>query len=130
MPTSSATAVSLYSLFFAFIVGVFVATLFFGDDGALSPKWFLLRLYFSILTASHGILDAMTNGGFGVALLSPFDRTRYFSPWTPIDVAPLSLRAFFSHWGMKKVMWGEILLVGIPSAIVFVFGRLLHGGKV
>jgi inner membrane protein len=51
--------------------------------------------------ASHGILDAMTNGGLGVALLSPLDTTRYFRPWRPIQVSPISLRRFFSDEGVR-----------------------------
>lgn len=39
-----------------------------------------LFLYFFLCTASHGVLDAMTNGGLGVAFFSPFDTTRYFLP--------------------------------------------------
>jgi inner membrane protein len=30
-----------------------------------------------LATASHGLLDAMTNGGLGAAFFSPFDNTRY-----------------------------------------------------
>jgi inner membrane protein len=40
---------------------------------------------------SHGLLDTMTDGGLGVALLWPFDLTRYFAPWRPIPVAPIGL---------------------------------------
>jgi inner membrane protein len=32
------------------------------------------------------VLDAMTNGGLGVAFFSPFDNRRYFLPWRPIRV--------------------------------------------
>jgi inner membrane protein len=34
----------------------------------------------------------MTNGGLGVSLRSPLDTTRYFLPWRPIQVSPISLR--------------------------------------
>jgi inner membrane protein len=37
--------------------------------------------------ASHALLDTMTDGGLGCALLWPFDLTRYFAPWRPIPVA-------------------------------------------
>jgi len=33
------------------------------------PMW----VYFFLATASHGFLDAMTDGGLGVAFFSPFD---------------------------------------------------------
>jgi inner membrane protein len=43
------------------------------------------------VTASHGLLDTLTSGGLGVALLWPFSLTRYFAPWRPIPVAPIGL---------------------------------------
>src|SRR5215472_16269585 len=46
-------------------------------------RWQLAGLLF-LITASHGVLDALTNGGLGVAFFSPFDRHRYFFPWRPI----------------------------------------------
>ena len=52
----------------------------------------------SLVLASHAILDTMTDGGLGCALLWPFDLTRYFAPWRPIPVAPIGL-AFFSPYG-------------------------------
>jgi inner membrane protein len=45
--------------------------------------------------ASHGLLDAMTDGGLGAALLWPFSLTRFFAPWQPIPVAPIG-PAFFT----------------------------------
>jgi inner membrane protein len=52
----------------------------------------------SVVLASHALLDTMTDGGLGCALLWPFTLTRYFAPWRPIPVAPIGL-AFFSPYG-------------------------------
>jgi len=49
--------------------------------------------------ASHGLLDSLTDGGLGAALLWPFDLTRYFAPWQPIPVAPIGLD-FVSMYGL------------------------------
>ena len=49
--------------------------------------------------ASHGLLDTLTDGGLGAALLWPFDLTRYFAPWRPIPVAPIGF-AFISAYGL------------------------------
>ena len=38
---------------------------------------------------SHGVLDAMTDGGRGIAFFSPFSNARYFLPWRPIRVSPI-----------------------------------------
>lgn len=70
--------------------------------------WFLL-----IAVASHGILDAFTNGGLGIALLWPFSPERFFAPFHPIEVAPLSLSRFLSMRGIV-VLWSEVLWVWLP----------------
>ena len=81
-------------------------------------RWtrFLLFCYFFVVTASHGILDAMTDGGLGVAFFAPFDDTRYFFPFRPIKVSPIGL-SFFSARGLD-VIWSEFLWVGIPGTII------------
>ncbi|HUB07262.1 MAG TPA: metal-dependent hydrolase [Myxococcales bacterium] len=43
------------------------------------------------VVASHGLLDTMTDGGLGVALLWPFSLRRFFFVWRPIPVAPIGL---------------------------------------
>jgi inner membrane protein len=53
----------------------------------------------TLVLASHGLLDSLTDGGLGAALLWPFDLTRYFAPWQPIPVAPIGLD-FFSPYGL------------------------------
>jgi len=58
--------------------------------------------------ATHPILDTMTDGGLGCALFWPFDLTRYFAPWRPIQVAPIGL-AFLSPYGTIVAM-SEITL--------------------
>ena len=40
-----------------------------------------------LCTMSHALLDALTDGGLGVAFFSPFSNERYFFPWTPIRVS-------------------------------------------
>lgn len=39
--------------------------------------------------ASHGLLDALTDGGLGPALLWPLDDARWFFDWRPIPVSPI-----------------------------------------
>ncbi len=53
----------------------------------------------SLVLVSHGLLDTLTDGGLGVALLWPFALTRYFAPWRPIPVSPIGL-AFLSPYGL------------------------------
>lgn len=51
-----------------------------------------LWLLCAVVAATHGLLDALTDGGLGVALLWPLSNRRYFAPWTPIPVAPIGAR--------------------------------------
>jgi len=62
----------------------------------------------SIVLASHGILDAMTDGGLGISLLWPFSLTRFFAPWRPIVVAPIGAD-FFTLYG-ATVAASEVVL--------------------
>jgi inner membrane protein len=106
-----------HSPFFAAIVGITTVSLFFRDEKAFTMGWWKLVLYFSILTASHGLLDALTNGGRGIALLSPFTNERYFFPWNPLEVSPLSVKAFISARGLT-VLKSEMIWVWAPSAFI------------
>ena len=56
-----------------------------------------------LVMASHGILDAFTDGGRGIALLWPFSHERFFAPWQPIPVAPIG-------WGMLSRRGLEVVL--------------------
>jgi len=79
-----------------------------------------LILFYWLITASHGILDAMTDGGLGIALLAPFDNTRYFLPFRPIPVAPLGMSSFFSSWGLR-VFWIEVVLFWFFALAILVW---------
>ena len=81
--------------------------------GALSPAgWWA---YFSVVTASHGLLDALTDGGRGIALLAPFSAERFYFPWRPIHVSPIGLR-FFSARGLDVAL-SELQWVWVPCAL-------------
>ena len=102
-----------HSLAAALLIGIVGARLVHRRVGArVAP----LALYFALITASHGVLDAFTNGGPGVAFFAPFDDARYFFPWRPVPESPLA-RNFFSGWGWR-VLTAEVLLLWLPAAIV------------
>ena len=84
--------------------------------------------FLAVLGASHGILDAMTDGGLGIALLAPFANTRYFLPWAPIPVAPIGLAAFFSKWGLEIIEW-EMVYIWLPVCAAAAALTLTLGGR-
>ena len=104
-----------HSLSFAFLLSLAVTLIAFKRIPVLSRHWLILIVYFFIVTGSHGVLDAMTNGGLGIAFFSPFDTTRYFLPWRPLDVPPIGVVSFFSQWGLR-VLLNEILWIWLPCA--------------
>ncbi|WP_109439130.1 MULTISPECIES: metal-dependent hydrolase [Aquimarina] len=104
-----------HSLVFALFFGITMTSIFYRKK-LMTKTGLILITYFSVCTASHGILDAMTTGGLGIAFFSPFDDTRYFFPWRPIKVSPIGASNFFSIWGIK-VLLSELIWVGIPGGI-------------
>jgi inner membrane protein len=85
-----------HSLLFALLAGTAV--------GVLAPLFSASPVRTGLcaiaVLASHGLLDTLTDGGLGCALLWPFDHHRYFAPWRPIPVAPIG-RAYFSGDGLR-----------------------------
>lgn len=86
--------------------------------GALFSRYFRTRfetafLYLFTAAASHGILDAFTNGGLGIALFWPFSSQRFFAPLQMIEVSPLSPSHFMSRRGLE-VLESELLWVWLP----------------
>lgn len=80
-----------------------------------SVAYFLL---FFITTASHGLVDAMTNGGRGIGFFIPFSDERYFLPFRPIQVSPLGVENFFSEWG-RRVIISEMIWVILPCVVLW-----------
>jgi inner membrane protein len=91
-----------HSPFFGFFLSLILVSVFFRGIERFSRQWFFYFIFLFLVSASHGLLDAFTNGGLGVALLFPFDMTRYFFPWRPIVVSPVGVASFFSRWGFSR----------------------------
>ena len=106
-----------HSPFFGVMVGLFVTLLFFKDTPAFSRPWWRYFIFFSLITASHGVLDALTDGGLGIALLAPFDNDRYFLPWRPILVSPIGPGDFFSARGLATLR-SEMLWIWLPFLLL------------
>lgn len=94
-----------HSFAFALLVaaGIWIAA-----KAARLPAW-RTALVAAAVVASHPLLDTMTDGGLGCALLWPFSDHRFFAPWRPIPVAPIG-PAFVSARGLRIAVT-EILLM-------------------
>lgn len=105
-----------HSFVFAALLAAFVVLIWF-RKGIPAIGAFSLWAYFFLATASHGLLNGMTDSGLGVAFFAPFDNDRYFLPWTPVRVSPIGFGRFFTERGWE-VMKSEFAWVWIPCAIV------------
>jgi len=124
----------------------FTHSLFFAAFAGAAATWHLLHrpgsdlhrpgsdshrlslfFWFTAVTASHGLLDALTDGGRGIAFFAPFSDHRYFFPWRPIQVSPIGV-GFFSLRGLR-VLGSEAGWIWVPSAIIAVSARLFRNGQ-
>ena len=111
-----------HSILFAAALGALGSLTLFrrGRGGNWTVFLFLL-----VSTLSHPLLDMLTNGGLGVALLAPFSDERYFFPWRPIEVSPIGVGSFFSDRGLR-VIYSELGWVWLPSTLVFIIGHIVR----
>lgn len=107
----------LHSLTFAVLLGLLVTVLAFPAIERFSWRWWRMAACFTLVTASHGLLDAMTNGGYGIAFFSPFDTRRYFLPWKPLQVSPIGISGFLSSRGLL-ILLNEFSRIWLPCIIV------------
>ena len=111
-----------HSLVFALCCGLFGVWI---GPWLRASRWLAGGLIF-LAVLSHIALDALTNGGLGVAVFWPVSDTRYFFPWRPIQVSPLSLKVFFTTEKGLKVIASELLWVWLPCLIFVLSCRVLR----
>jgi inner membrane protein len=97
-----------HSIAFAVAIGVAAYVI----SGATALPRLRTALLVTLVVASHGLLDTLTDGGRGCALLWPFSTERFFAPWRPLPVAPIGLQ-FLTMSGLH-VAAVEMLWFSIP----------------
>jgi len=108
-----------HSLAFAAALAALLVGLFYRRGAPGLGPW-TLGLFLFAATASHGLLDACTDGGLGVAFFAPFANHRFFFPFRPIEVSPIG-RHFFSGRGLE-VLKSELLWVWVPAILLAAWG--------
>lgn len=112
-----------HSLLFAFVAALVVVLWpcrrcdALEDVRPLGGRWWSLLAFFFVVIASHGAIDAFTDGGLGIAFLSPFDPTRYFAPWTPVPVPNLGIAGMFTRYGLH-VLLSEMAMIWLPAGAI------------
>jgi inner membrane protein len=114
-----------HSLFFALLLsGIAAAVIAQRLKIPAGSTW----AYFFTCMASHGIIDAFTNGGRGIAFFAPFHNDRYFFPLRPVQVSVLEPDRFFSEqWPV--VLASELLWIWLPVTLALLAGYLAYRRK-
>lgn len=107
-----------HSILFALMVGMVFAAF---AKPLQTTRWKTFA-FLSFATLSHGLLDAMTTGGRGIAFFWPFSDERYFLPFRFIRVSPIGMR-FLSGRGWMTLQ-SELLTVWLPCLIFLTFIRI------
>ena len=102
----------LHSIPFALLVG-FAAPLVLHRDASLRTR-IVLSVGYVLATASHGLLDALTDGGRGVGLWIPFSNERFFAPFRPILTSSLDPSHAFGARGLR-VLANVACYIAIPT---------------
>jgi len=118
-----------HSVIFGLLMGAIAA----GLSSPLRSEPVTAFLFASICVISHGVLDAMTNGGLGIAFFWPFDNERYFLPWQGIEVSPIGVSGFLSARGWTVILselqyiWLGALVLGLVAYLLRQIWRLTIG---
>ena len=117
-----------HSFFFAGIWAIAMMVFFFRDEIRSAGNGLVYFLLLFVTTASHGVVDAMTNGGRGIGFWIPFSDERFFLPFRPIQVSPLSVDSFFGEWG-RRVILSEMVWIILPCFFVWITFHFIGKGS-
>ena len=114
-----------HSLSFALLSSLFCASFVFRATGIFSRAWWRVFGLLFVAAASHGFIDAFTDAGLGIGFFIPFDDTRYFFPWRPLETPPLGVAAFFNGPAVR-ILINEFIWVGIPVLLALGLHRSIR----
>ena len=106
-----------HSFLFAFLLAGFLTLVVWKWTKSRCKPWTVF-LFLFLCTVSHPLLDAMTDGGLGVALFSPFSDERFFFSWRPLKVSPFDVSRFLSGRA-NEVIFSELKWVVAPCVLLF-----------
>jgi inner membrane protein len=100
-------------LFHSFFVAALVSAIVAAAIAGIRARPFRPFVLIFLAMSSHGLLDAMTNGGRGVGLLQPFHAGRFFLPLRPIEGAAIHPSSLLNN--LVSVLRSEIVWVWLPT---------------
>jgi inner membrane protein len=111
-----------HPLLFAALVALCVVRCGYRHLSTTSPRWWMLCGWFFLMTALHGVFDAMVFDSLGVAFFAPFDSSRYKLPWQPL--VDVSIAWSVLQGQLWYAQWVECQFFGLLFAGWFVVMRL------
>ena len=114
-----------HSLLFSVLISLLCAFIVFRSAGIFSRVWWKIFGLLFIASASHGFIDAFTDGGLGIGFFIPFDDTRYFFPWRPLMTSKLSVTEFFNGSAIR-ILINEFIWVGVPVLFALTLHRSIR----
>jgi inner membrane protein len=106
-------------------VAAIVAALVVPFARALQARPIAVFSFLFVAMASHGILDACTDAGRGVAFFWPWSDERIFFGFRPIEASPLSARRFLSARGWQ-IFQSELIWVWAPLLLLALLGYFVR----
>lgn len=112
-----------HSAVFALLLAGAVVRVAYPRMRAGTAPWWGLLAWFFVITALHGVFDAMVDGRLGVAFFWPIDNTRFLLPWRPFFDVPIKASVLYGD-----VFWRAVLVECEVLSMVligpFVYGRM------
>jgi inner membrane protein len=91
----------------------------------LGAKPITVFAFLFVAMASHGVLDACTDAGLGVAFFWPWSDERIFFDFRPIEASPVSARRFLSARGWQ-IFQSELIWAWTPLLLLALLGYFVR----
>jgi inner membrane protein len=119
---------AMHSIACASVVALLVMRYIYGASQPASSRWWAMYGWFFLMTASHGLFDAMVEEAPGVAFFWPVDTTRYLLPWRPLLSVPMAMSAL--NGPLWHAVWVECWFFGVLLSGLFVLTQRLFAPHV
>ncbi len=106
-----------HSILFAILFAWLIAWVFYRDHKKDKAIFIFIIYMFFMCTMSHGVFDAMTDGGKGVGFFIPFSNERIFFNYRPIPVSPFGFDVLLTEAGWY-ILKAELIFIGGISIFI------------
>ena len=123
-----------HSPLFALLLALVVCEVGFRSLARFSRPWWRCFGVLALVTASHGVMDALTFAHKGVAFLFPFSDERFFFPWHLVPGASVGMDFFARPTMSLFVLLAEFQIFLLPLLLLWAalkmraFSRPPHDG--